>query len=253
MAAAEKITEDTSAGTPRREDKQRRIRSYVRREGRLTRAQARALRELLPRYGIGHPGPGLEPEAIFGRRAPLTLEIGFGNGEALLSAARAHPERDYLGVEVHRPGVGRLLNGLAEAALENVRVICADAAEVVRDRLPDDCLDACWIFFPDPWPKKRHHKRRLIQPGFAHALASRLKAGGILHLATDWTDYAEHMLEVLDAEPLLVNTAGRGRCSERPEWRPETRFEARGARRGHPVHDLVYERANPDDVGRPGK
>lgn len=249
MAGAEKITEGTSTGTPRREDKQRRIRSFVRREGRLTPAQARALQELLPRYGVEHPGPAIEPRAIFGREAPLTMEIGFGNGEALLSAARAHPERDFLGIEVHRPGVGRLLNGLAETGTENVRVVCADAAEVVRDRLPEACLDACWVFFPDPWPKKRHHKRRLIQPQFASALASRLKPGGILHLATDWTDYAEHMLEVLDAEPLLVNAAGPGHYAPRPEWRPETRFETRGARRGHAVHDLIYHRASHDDAG----
>lgn len=223
------------------------IRSFVRREGRLTPAQARALRELWPIYGVDHPGAILDPIELFGRRAPLTLEIGFGNGEALLSAARAYPERDYLGVEVHRPGVGRLLNRLHAEKLGNVRVICADAVEVLRDRVRPETFDACWIFFPDPWPKKRHHKRRLIQPEFATTLVAALRDGGILHLATDWEDYAEHMLEVLDNTSALSNTAGRSRYAERPEWRPETRFERRGQIRGHKVFDLIYRKVEADD------
>lgn len=242
MALTDHIRDPKADGAPSPGQRDRPIRSYMRREGRLTTAQARALRELWPRYGIDHPGGELDAEALFGRKAPLTLEIGFGNGEALLAAARAHPDRDFLGIEVHRPGVGRLLNHLDRRALENVRVICADAVEVLHRRTPRRLLDACWIFFPDPWPKKRHHKRRLIQPAFVRRLAETLKPGGILHLATDWADYAEHMLSVLDAEALLENAAGPGRFSERPGWRPETRFERRGKERGHAVFDLIHAR-----------
>lgn len=244
MVSADESTDSRHAGNEsgRRPAHHRPVRSFVRREGRLTRAQARALDELYPVYGLDHPGPPLDPAAVFGREAPLTLEIGFGNGEALSQAAADHPDRDYLGIEVHRPGVGRLLNDVEERALKNVRVICADAVEVVRDRLPPESLDACWIFFPDPWPKKRHHKRRLVQGAFLARLVERLKPGGIVHAATDWADYAEWMLEVFEAEPALENTEGPSRYAERPDWRPETKFERRGHARGHDVYDLIYRK-----------
>lgn len=218
------------------------VRSFVRREGRLTAAQSRALEELFPRYGIDHPGPAINPAAAFGREAPLTLDIGFGNGEVLLEGAAAHPERNFLGVEVHRPGVGRLLNRIHERKLDNVRVICGDAVEVIRDRLPPACIDVCWIFFPDPWPKKRHHKRRLVQGPFLRLLAGRMRPGGIVHAATDWEDYAGWMLEAFRDEPGLENTAADGGFVPRPEWRPETKFERRGLDRGHPVHDLIFQK-----------
>lgn len=218
------------------------MRSFVRREGRLTSAQARALDELYPRYGLEHPGPPIDPVTEFDRRAPMTVEIGFGNGEAILSGAMNHPERDFLGIEVHRPGVGRLLNQISDHELENVRVICADAVEVLRDRLPPASIDACWIFFPDPWPKKRHRKRRLIQAPFLELLAERVQPGGMVHAATDWEDYAEWMLDAFREESRLENTAPEGGFVPRPAWRPETKFERRGVERGHPVWDLVFRR-----------
>ena len=217
------------------------IRSFVLREGRLTHAQRRALDTLWPRYGVD-ASAAIEPHRLFGREAPVWLEIGFGNGEALRHMARLRPDVDFLGIEVHRPGVGHLLNALAADGLDNVRVINADAAEVVRERLPAAILDRVLVFFPDPWPKKRHHKRRLIQPIFADAIARVLAPGGHLHLATDWADYAEHMRAVLDPHAAFVNTAGEQGWAERPDYRPATRFEQRGTRKGHSVHDLLYRR-----------
>ncbi|MBL6751501.1 MAG: tRNA (guanosine(46)-N7)-methyltransferase TrmB [Nevskia sp.] len=220
----------------------RAIRSFVRREGRITPAQKHALEELWPRYGVEFDGhTPLVPAQMFGRSAPLVVEIGFGSGAHLAAAARGRPDADFLGIEVHRPGVGRLLQDLAAAGLGNVRVICADAVEVLRQGLPAGSVDEIFILFPDPWPKKRHHKRRLIQPGFAALLAQALRAGGRLRLATDWADYAAHMLAVLQAEPRLRNTAAAG-FAPRPATRPTTRFEARGLRAGHAVFDLDYER-----------
>lgn len=221
-------------------DRARAIRSFVIRTGRITPAQERALAELWPRFGVEYAPAPLDLDALYGRAAPRTLEIGFGNGEHLLGQARAHPERDFLGVEVHRPGVGRLLLGLAEHGLTNVRVICHDAVEVLARQLPPHAFAAILILFPDPWPKKRHHKRRLIQPDFAALLASRLAPGGVLHLATDWEPYAEHMLEVLRGVPGLVNLAPDGGYAPRPSWRAPTRFERRGERLGHAVRDLAF-------------
>ena len=218
------------------------IRSFVLREGRLTHAQRRALDTLWPRYGVD-PAGTIAPQALFGRRAPLWLEIGFGNGEALHHMAQLRPDVDFLGIEVHRPGVGHLLNALAADDVDNVRVINADAAEVIRDCLPAGILDRVLVFFPDPWPKKRHHKRRLIQPDFVDVIARVLAPGGHLHLATDWADYADHMRAVLDPHAAFVNTAGDAGWAERPDYRPATRFEQRGARKGHTVHDLLYRRA----------
>jgi len=216
------------------------IRSYVLRQGRVSNAQQRARDELLPRYGIAYAPAALDLSAIFGRSAPKILEIGFGMGEATAAIAAAHPDCDYLGIEVHTPGVGALLKMAGELGLANLRVIQHDAVEVVRDMIAPGSLDGIHLFFPDPWPKKRHHKRRLVQPTFVSLLASRLKPGGYLHCATDWGDYAEQMLSVLCAEPSLANTAGA--FAPRPDHRPETKFESRGLRLGHGVWDLVFRR-----------
>ena len=220
----------------------RTVRSFVTRAGRITPAQQRALSELWPRFGLDYAPQALQAEALFGRRVPLTLEIGFGNGDNLLALARAHPERDYLGIEVHRPGVGRLLLGVAEHALGNVRVICHDAVEVLAGQIAPATLAEILILFPDPWPKKRHHKRRLVQREFVDLAASRLQPGGLLRLATDWEPYAHAMLEALRAAPLLVNTAESGTFVPRPAERAPTRFEQRGTRLGHEVWDLAFRR-----------
>jgi tRNA (guanine-N7-)-methyltransferase len=227
----------TEAEKPRRT-----VRSFVRREGRMTDAQRRALEELWPRYGID-PGEGfIDFDAAFARRAPTAMEIGFGDGRALLAMATADPDTNYVGVEVHRPGVGRVLRELDERGIGNVRVICTDAAQLLAAHVAAASLDAVYIFFPDPWPKKRHHKRRLVQPAFVALLARCLKSGGRLHLATDWEEYAEHMLEVMAAAKQFENSAGEGGYSPRPEYRPRTKYEQRGARLGHPVRDLIYVR-----------
>jgi len=220
----------------------RAIRSFVTRAGRITEAQQRALTELWPRYGIEYAPQPLDLPGLFGRQAPCTLEIGFGNGDNLLALARAHPQRDYLGVEVHRAGIGRLLLGLDLAGLGNARLLCHDAVEVLERQLPPASLDEILILFPDPWPKKRHHKRRLIQPVFADLVASRLRARGVLRLATDWEPYALQMHEVLEACPMLANLAAGGGYVPRPAERAPTRFERRGARLGHGVWDLAYAR-----------
>ncbi|MDZ7748299.1 MAG: tRNA (guanosine(46)-N7)-methyltransferase TrmB [Halofilum sp. (in: g-proteobacteria)] len=222
------------------------VRSYVLREGRLTPAQRRALDGLWPRYGLERPGDGdrLDFAAAFGRAAPVWLEIGFGNGDALRQVAASHPELNCVGIEVHRPGIGHLLRRLADDGLDNVRVIRDDAAEILRDHVADAALARVLVLFPDPWPKKRHHKRRLVQPAFVAEIARVLAPHGIVHLATDWDDYAEHMRAVLDAEPALARTTGA-----RTDYRPRTRFEARGERRGHAVHDLVYRRVRDPAAG----
>ena len=216
----------------------RRIRSFVLRQGRMTVAQHRALEELLPKYGV--PEGALDLAALFGREARRTLEIGFGSGDTLLELAQRHPDEDFLGVEVHRPGVGRLLLNLETAGVRNVRLACEDAVQLLATRLPADCLDAVLIYFPDPWPKKRHHKRRLLQPEFAALVAEKLKTGGRLHFAPDWEDYARQALEVLNAAPGLRNAAVAGGYLPRPAERPPTRFERRGLKLGHAVFDLVF-------------
>jgi tRNA (guanine-N7-)-methyltransferase len=218
----------------------RSIRSYVLRQGRTTAAQARAVAALMPRWGIAFSPAPLDLDAAFGRRAPKVLEIGFGMGETTALIAAANPQTDYLGVEVHGPGVGALLRRIETQGLRNVRVIQHDAVEVVEQMIAPAALDGVHVFFPDPWPKKRHHKRRLLQPEFVRLLASRMKPGAYLHAATDWEDYAVQILEVLSAEPLLENTATG--FAPRPAWRPETKFEARGARLGHGTWDLVFRR-----------
>jgi tRNA (guanine-N7-)-methyltransferase len=216
------------------------IRSYVLRQGRITHAQRRAYAELLPAYGAPFSAAPLDLERLFGRAAPKILEIGFGMGETTVAIAQQHPEIDYLGVEVHTPGVGSLLARIAELRLTNIRVVQHDVVEVLERMIAPAALDGVHIFFPDPWPKKRHHKRRLIQPPFAALLASRMKAGALLHACTDWEDYAQQMLEVFSAEPALANTAA-GYCA-RPEARPQTKFERRGLGLGHGVWDLQFRK-----------
>ena len=216
------------------------IRSYVLRQGRVTDAQRRACAALLPRFGIPFARAPLDLDRAFGRAAPKILEIGFGMGETTARIAASHPQNDYLGIEVHTPGVGGLLKRVEELVLGNVRVIQHDAVDIIESMIPAASLDGVHVFFPDPWPKKRHHKRRLIQPPFVTLLASRMKPGGYLHIATDWEDYARQILEVLSAEPLLANTADG--FAPRPEWRPLTKFEARGLRLGHRVWDIVFRR-----------
>jgi len=217
------------------------IRSFVLRAGRITGAQARALEELLPRYGIPFDGRPLDLDAAFGRRAPRVLEIGFGNGDTLLEIAARSPDTDFLGAEVHPPGVGHCLLAIEAAGLANVRIVMHDAVEILKDGLAPASLDEVLLYFPDPWPKKRHHKRRIVQPEFAALVASRLKPGGRFRLATDWEPYAAWMLEVLGASPDFRNAAPGGGCVDRPE-RGATRFERRGQRLGHAVFDLEFVR-----------
>jgi len=218
------------------------IKSYVVRGGRLTDAQQRALEELWPRYGVPFQPAPLDLAALFGRQAPCTLEIGFGNGDNLFALAQSEPGRDFIGVEVHPPGVGHLLRKAGDAGLTNLKVIQHDAVEVLRDQIPAESLDAILVLFPDPWHKKRHHKRRLVSPDFAALAASRLRRGGTLQLATDWEPYAEVMLEVLNGAAALRNRAADRRFVPRNPGRILTRFEKRGERLGHVVHDLCYER-----------
>ena len=217
------------------------IRSFVRREGRITSSQQRALQDLWPRYGLEADAP-LNMESIFGRKAPCTLEIGFGNGDALATMAEQQPQCDFIGIEVHRPGVGRLLQHLEAHKLDNVRVMREDAVEILKSCIADNSLDRVLLFFPDPWHKKRHHKRRIVQAGFIELLARKIRPGGCLHMATDWEDYAVHMLEVMERSPAFRNRAGAGNFSPRPAYRPVTKFEQRGQRLGHGVWDLLYER-----------
>lgn len=223
------------AGGPRR-----RIRSFVRREGRLTPGQQRALDTWLPEYGLPDGQQPLDLAEVFGREAPVTLEIGFGNGDTLLQLASEHPERDHIGIEVHRPGVGRLLKLAGEAGLKNLRVSSNDAIEILEWRIPDNGLDRVLLYFPDPWPKKRHHKRRIVQPAFVQLLGRKIHPGGEFHLATDWEPYAEHMLEVMTAAREFENTAEG--FAPRPAQRPLTKFEQRGQKLGHGVWDLIFRR-----------
>jgi tRNA (guanine-N7-)-methyltransferase len=219
------------------------IRSFVLRQGRMSPAQTQALATLLPVYGIPYQAAPLDLAAAFGRAAPTILEIGCGMGETTARIAAALPEQNFLGIEVHAPGVGALLKLIAEQHLANVRVIQHDAVEVVQNMIPPGSLAGVHIFFPDPWPKARHHKRRLIQGGFAALLASRLQPGGYLHCATDWEHYAQQMLEVLSAEPQLQNSAHPADgYAPRPAYRPVTKFENRGLKLGHGVWDVVFVR-----------
>lgn len=234
-------TETHDTPDPASEGRARRIRSFIRRQGRITVAQARALEELWPRYGL-EPEQPLEPATLFGRKAPLVLEIGFGNGESLADMAAAHPEEDFVGIEVHRPGVGHLLWRIQEKGLSNLRIYCADAIEILGENVADASLERLQLFFPDPWPKLRHHKRRIVNPDFLELVCRKLKAGGIFHAATDWEPYAEQMAAVLGACPGLVSLTADSPFSPRPDYRPLTKFETRGHRLGHGVWDLLYRR-----------
>lgn len=220
----------------------RRIRSFVLREGRMTPAQQRAFEAHWARFGIDYSGKAQDFDAYFGRRAPRVLEIGFGNGEALAWASEHDPARDYIGVEVHGPGVGRLMNALAARQASNVRLYKHDAVEVLENEIPPAALAEVRLWFPDPWHKKRHNKRRIVQAEFVAMLATRVAPGGLLHLATDWEPYAQHMLEVMEAAPAWRNQHGAGRFAEKPAWRIETHFERRGLKLGHGVWDLLYVR-----------
>ena len=220
----------------------RKVRSFVLRQGRFTDAQQRAFDELWPRFGLDYTGTQRDFDAAVGRSAKRILEIGFGNGQALRYSAQLDPARDHIGIEVHAPGVGRLLNALAEDNASNVRLYHHDAVEVLQHEIADGTLDEVRIYFPDPWHKKRHHKRRLVSDAFAALLVRKLASDGRLHLATDWQDYAEQMWDVLEATAGLSNTAGPRGHVARPLWRPQTHFETRGQNLGHGVWDLLYTR-----------
>ena len=221
----------------------RTVRSFVLRQGRLTRGQEQALELVWPVYGIERGETALELDGLFKRSAPVTLEIGFGDGVSLAEMASSAPERDFIGIEVHRPGVGRLLHLINEQGLSNVRVMDDDAVEIIKNRIPENSLDRVQLFFPDPWHKKRHNKRRIVQPEFVSLIASRLKAGGVFHLATDWEPYAEHMAEVMEASDEFISISDSP-FSPKPDDRPETKFERRGLKLGHGVWDLLYKKVS---------
>lgn len=224
--------------------RQRHIRSFVRREGRLTFAQKRALESLWPRYGIDYAGCAIDFNVQFGREAERILEIGFGNGEALLASALRHPEKDFIGIEVHRPGIGHLLSALDQQHLTNVRLFCHDAIEVLDQCIDDENLDAVHLFFPDPWPKKRHHKRRIVQTVFMDKIHRVLQAEGIFYAATDWADYARHIQVVLADYKQFVELVPSEIPRHRVIQRPITKFELRGQKLNHDIHDLIYKKTN---------
>lgn len=218
------------------------LRSFVLRQGRLTSGQKLALESQWPRVGLEFKESLIDLDETFGRAAPTTLEIGFGNGDSLAQMAKEAPERNFFGIEVHRPGVGHLLHLVEEYALDNVRVMHHDAVEIINKMIPDNSLNRIQIYFPDPWHKKRHNKRRIVQPEFVALLATKLAQGGVLHLATDWEHYAKQMLKVMDQAPDYKNQAPNGGYAERPDYRPLTKFENRGIKLGHGVWDLLFER-----------
>lgn len=233
----EPLAEDTAQAAPHR-----RIRSFVLRAGRMTESQRRAWERLWPVYGRELEQGALDASAVFARQAPLTLEIGFGMGTSLAAMAAASPEQDFVGIEVHRPGVGALLKLADEAGLNNLRVYCTDANDVLDQCIADASLDRVLLFFPDPWHKSRHHKRRLVQPAFVQRIRQKLRVGGVFHMATDWENYAEHMMDVMSAAEGFANQAGDGCYAPRPDDRPVTKFEKRGERLGHGVWDLLFVR-----------
>ncbi|MPY05868.1 tRNA (guanosine(46)-N7)-methyltransferase TrmB [Salinivibrio sp. VYel8] len=220
----------------------RKVRSFVRREGRLTKGQEQALNESWPTMGIDFEATELDWQQVFGNDNPVVLEIGFGMGASLVEMAKNAPEKNFVGIEVHTPGVGACLMAAREADVTNLRVMCHDAVEVFEQMLPKDSLDTVQLFFPDPWHKKRHHKRRIVQLPFAEMVRDKLKVGGVFHMATDWENYAEHMIDVMEAAPHYQNVAQEGLYVPRPDDRPLTKFEQRGQRLGHGVWDIKYTR-----------
>ena len=221
---------------------QRRIKSFVLRTGRMTAGQQKAYDEYWPKLGLDISLGQLDYPQLFGRTAPVVLEIGFGMGKSLVEMAANEADKDFIGVEVHVPGVGKLLHSMDEQGVDNIRVFCHDAVEVLDECIADNSLDRVQVYFPDPWHKKKHHKRRLIQPAFVQQLRRKLKTGGVLHLATDWEHYAEHMMEVMTAAEGFCNQVNEYCFAERPEFRPITKFEKRGERLGHDVWDILFEK-----------
>lgn len=223
------------------EFKPKSIRSFVIRAGRITSGQKSAFESWWPSYGLSLYQGAIDPQVIFGRKAPLVLEIGFGMGDSLLEMARNEPEKDFIGIEVHPPGVGKLINNAGKEGIKNLRVYMADAMDVLEDCIPNACIDRLQLYFPDPWHKKKHNKRRLLQSAFVKNIHPKLKTGGVFHMATDWQAYAEHMLEVMNDAPFFTNTLVAGGYSERPSYRPLTKFEKRGEKLGHGVWDLLFQ------------
>ncbi len=221
------------------------IRSFIRRQGRITPGQQRAIDRLWPKYGLDK-NQVIDYSNVFGRQASLIVEIGFGNGESLAKMAANHPENDYLGIEVHKPGVGHLLLQLDQLEINNVRIFNYDAVDILEQQIADNSLSGIHLYFPDPWPKKRHHKRRIVQSEFIALITRKLQPGGYFHAATDWQDYAEHMLTVLQKQPDIINQSPDGRYCERPIFRPVTKFERRGLALGHGVWDLIFRKKTAD-------
>lgn len=221
-------------------DEQRRIKSFVLRQGRLTKSQQKALDDLWPTLGLEIEQGMLDFNEVFGREAPTIVEIGFGMGTSLAEMAQTNPQNNYIGIEVHKPGVGALLKLVDEKGLTNVRVFNDDAIEILAKCIPQNSLSGVYLFFPDPWHKKRHHKRRIVQPEFAATVAKHLQVGGHFHMATDWENYAQHMMEIMSAAPDYQNTSGENNYTPRPDYRPLTKFEQRGHRLGHGVWDLIF-------------
>lgn len=222
----------------------RKIRSFVLRAGRLTPGQQKALDDFWPIKGLDVDSGIIDPKQVFGRNAPLVLEIGFGMGASFVQMAQDAPEKDFIGIEVHRPGVGRTLGLSTELGLNNIRIYCDDAIEVLAQCISDESVDTVQLYFPDPWHKKKHHKRRILQPDFIQQIRKKLKVGGVFHMATDWENYAEHMMEHMSAADGFINQSGQGLFAERPDFRPRTKFENRGERLGHGVWDLLFEKTS---------
>lgn len=243
MSEENKI-EQPQVEKPAEEKHMRTVKSFVLRAGRMTEGQQKAMDDVWPSMGLELNNGLLDFNQVFGREAPVVLEIGFGMGDSLVEMAKDQPEKNYIGVEVHRPGVGRLLSNAEKEGLTNIRVFCDDAIEVLAQCIPNNSLDCIQLFFADPWHKKRHHKRRIVQPEFAQTLRQKLKVGGVFHMATDWENYAEHMMEVMSAAEGYANAAGEGQYSPQPEWRPVTKFQKRGERLGHGVWDLMFEKTS---------
>lgn len=231
-----------SKSTENKQALRRPVRSFVLRGGRLTEGQKRALDEYWPRYGIGEAESILDFKALFGNEAPVIMEIGFGNGDATWRMAQSSPEKNFLGVEVHQPGVGHLLLKMEQHEISNIRIANDDVVVFLNERVPKESLAGVLIYFPDPWPKKRHHKRRLIQPSLIALLASRMRSGALLHLATDWEPYAKFMLEVMTSSSDFKNLSSTRDFCDQPEWRPQTKYESRGQRLGHQVRDLLFRK-----------